>query len=107
MLTRRQFFSRMRNLGFSKSRIQMARNGLTYQKGEGTNSIMVTVPKWHEETFTITGNVSYSGIFREQKNGDQVNWGIPVRPNDLGMDNMLEVCLGLCSGEVSLQKGGE
>ena len=47
-LTRRQFFARLRKLGFNKSGIQMARNGLTYRKtfDDGV-SVLVTIPKVH------------------------------------------------------------
>jgi len=65
MITRRQFFGKMRSLGFSKSRIQMTRIGLTYEKDDDDGRVTVTVPKYHESTFTILGDVSYSGIFME------------------------------------------
>jgi hypothetical protein len=97
MITRLQFFARMRKLGYSKSRLQMARNGVTYE----CDGVMVTVPKGHEQTFTITGSDSYDGIFRESVEGQKINWGTPVPTVDLGL-SMLEVCLGLCSGEVSV-----
>jgi len=103
MITRRQFFSRMRKLGYSKSNLQMTRIGLTYEKKVGNDRISVTVPKHHEQTFTILGEVPYSGIFVENI-GKQVNWGIPVAPADLGMKSMLEVCLGLCDGTIMLSK---
>ena len=103
MTTRRQFFARMRKLGFSKSNLQMTRVGLTYEKECEGERITVTVPKSHESTFHILGNVSYSGIF-VQDIGKNTNWGIPVTPSDLGLNNMLEVCLGLCSGEVQMNK---
>lgn len=99
MLSRRQFFARMRKLGYSKSRLQMTRIGITYDNGEG---VSVTVPKHHESTFHILGNVPFSGIFVEDI-GKQTNWGIPVTPADLGLSNMLEVCLGLCNGDIQMQ----
>ena len=98
MLTRLQFFARLRKLGYSKSRLQMARNGVTYE----CDGVMVTVPKGHEETFTITGSSgAFDGIFREEVEGQAINWGTPVPTGDLGL-SMLEVCLGLCSGEISV-----
>jgi hypothetical protein len=97
MLTRKQFFARMRKIGFSKSRMQMTRMGITYRNDAG---VSVTVPKGHEQTFHILGAVPFSGIF-VQDTGKQTNWGIPVVPADLGLNNMLEVCLGLCRGEIS------
>ena len=62
-MNRRKFFAQMRKLGFSKSRFQMTRIGLTYEKDADGNRISVTVPKHHESTFTILGDVPYSGIF--------------------------------------------
>ena len=35
MLTRKQFFARMRKIGFKKSRIQMTRIGITYRNDDG------------------------------------------------------------------------
>ena len=104
MITRRQFFSRMRKLGFSKSRLQMTRIGLTYEKvDEDGVRISVTVPKHHEQTFTILGDVPYSGIFTEAIKDRPTNWGIPVTPANLGLNSMLEVCLGLCSGAITME----
>ena len=102
MLTRRQFFARMRKNGFSKSRIQMTRMGITYEKKDDNGRVTVTVPKHHESTFHILGEVPYSGIFVEDI-GKSTNWGVPVTPADLGLNNMLEVCLGLCRGEILMQ----
>ena len=99
-MTRRQFFAQMRKIGFSKSRLQLTRIGLTYEKEIDGERVSVTVPKYHEGTFTILGKVPYSGIFVEN-NGKQINWGTPVSPNELGLENMLEVCLGLCNGSVT------
>ena len=104
MITRRQFFGRMRSLGFSKSRLQMTRIGLTYEKDDEDGRVTVTVPKYHDSTFTILGDVPYSGIFVEKIEGRPVNWGTPVEPSDLGLDSMLEVCLGLCKEEITFQK---
>ena len=103
-ITRRQFFARLKKLGYSKSRLQMSRMGLTYEKDDDTGErITVTVPKHHEGTFHILGNVSYSGIFVQKIPGRDVNWGIPVDTQMLGM-GMLEVCLGLCSGQIQVSQ---
>lgn len=103
-LTRRQFFGRMKRLGFKKSRLQMTRIGLTYDKeDESGERVTVTVPKYHESTFTILGNVEYSGIFVERIPDRECNWGIPVDTESLGM-NMLEVCIGLCSGDIQMER---
>ena len=103
MLTRRQFFARMRKLGFSKSRLQMTRIGLTYVKDDANGRVTVTVPKYHEGTFTILGDTPNSGIFVEDI-GKEINWGIPVNPSAIGLNNMLEVCLGLCSGNIQMRE---
>ena len=102
MLTRLQFFARMRKLGFEKSRMQFARNGLTYVKDDSGGRVTVTVPKGHETTFHIMGDTPNSGIFVKVLPDRPVNWGIPVDPQNLGLDNMLEVCLGLCSGDIHM-----
>jgi hypothetical protein len=102
-LTRRQFFGRLRTLGFKKAPYQMTRVGLTYVKEENGDRVTVTVPKHHEQTFHILGDVPYSGIFVQAIDGGrEVNWGIPVRLDDLGFANMLEVCIALCSGNIEL-----
>lgn len=103
MLSRRQFFARMRKIGFTKSDMQVTRMGVSYENEDG---VYVTVPKGHEQTFTILGDVPYSGIFVE-KTGRQINWGIPVAPADIGLDNMLEVCLALCRGDIYIMKPQE
>lgn len=103
MLTRKQFFARMRKAGFKKSRLQMTRIGLTYEREGEDGLVTVTVPKSHESTFHILGSVPYSGIFVEDI-GKQTNWGIPVDPSSLGLSNMLEVCLGLCTGSIVFAK---
>ena len=74
MTTRRQFFARLKKLGYSKSNLQMTRIGLTYVKDDDEHGrVTVTVPKHHEGTFTIMGDVPYSGIFVENT-GRQLNW---------------------------------
>jgi len=103
MLTRKQFFARMRKLGFAKSRMQMSRNGLTYVKDDDNGRVTVTIPKGHETTFHILGDTPNSGIFVKDI-GKETNWGIPVNPNAIGLNNMLEVCLGLCSGDIQMTK---
>lgn len=99
-LTRRQFFARLRKLGFNKSGIQMTRSGLTYRKtlDDGV-SVLVTIPKGHESTFHILGRVPYRGIYIEHR-GRNLTWATPVVPEDLFCNNMLEVCLGLLSGDI-------
>ena len=87
-ITRLQFFARMRKLGYSKSRMQMTRIGLTYVKEEDGSRVTVTVPKHHESTFHKIA-------------GRETNWGTPVDTKALGLE-MFEVCLGLCSGGIEM-----
>lgn len=117
-LTRRQFFARLRKLGFSKSGIQLARNALSYRKDLDSGvAVLVTVPKGHESTFHISGRVPYSGIYiLDRLAADNLSacgnykrlgnrnpiWGTPVVPEDLFCNNMLEVCLGLLSGDITV-----
>jgi len=49
------------------------------------------------------GDTPNSGIFVKDI-GKKTNWGIPVNPNAIGLNNMLEVCLGLCSGDIQMTK---
>ena len=108
MLTRRQFFARIKKLGFSKSRFQMTRIGLTYEKElEGGGRVTLTVPKHHEGTFHILGDVPYSGIFVEDVGDKNPSWGNIVNPKSLGLNNMLEVCIGLLSGGIEMVRQGE
>ena len=107
MTTRLQFFARMRKLGFSKSQLQLTRMGLTYVKEHNGGHVTVTVPKGHESTFHILGDVSYSGIFHKEIPDRKVAWGTSVSPSDLGLNNMLEVCLGLCDGTIEYGRRGK
>ena len=102
-LTRRQFYSRLRKRGFTKSPLQMSRNGITYTKGDGPERVTVTVPTSHSGTFHILGDVPYSGIYFEQTPGRTVNWGNPVPTQELQL-NMFEVCLGLVDGGITIRR---
>ena len=107
-ITRRQFFSRLKKLGFSKARLQMTRIGLTYTKMDGDSEVILTVPKHHSTSFHILGDVPYSGIFHEKSKDEDrpISWGVVVDTEELGMD-MFEVCLGLCSGELRMGPADE
>ena len=100
-LTRLQFFSRIRKLGFEKPSMQLARNALTYHKDIGNGYVTVSIPKGHESTFIITGRVPHSSIYVDATFRDP-NWGTPVVPGDLNCRNMLEVCLALLSGDITV-----
>ena len=95
-ITRRQFFARMRKLGFSKARLQLTRVGVTYDKEDDGNRVSVTVPKHHNGTFTILGDVPYSGIFVQSSEENRPNWGVHI-PEDM---DPLQACLDICSGAI-------
>ena len=101
-MTRRQFFAQMRKLGFKKAQLQLTRVALTYDRVDQDGRVAVTVPKGHEKTFTILGDVNYSGIYVLAN--ESIKWGTHVKPEFVGRKNMLEVCLGLCDGSIELRK---
>ena len=92
-MNRRSFFAQMRKIGFSKSDLQMTRRGTSYAR----NGMMVTIPKDHEQSFIITGSDSMNGIYVSSPK----MWGSYVNPTELGMSNMLEVCLNICNGNIT------
>ena len=100
-MTRRQFFGAMKTAGFSKSRLQMTRNSLTYQRGSAPNQTTVTVPKDHSNTFTILGGDGITGIFLKKVEGRDINWGNVIDPSDLGLNNMLEICIGIVTNNIT------
>ena len=91
-MNRRAFFAQMRKLGFSKSTLQMTRMGISYVR-DGT---LVTIPKGHEQTVTITGDPEWNGIYTTSP----VAWGRHIDPASLGKSNLLEVIHGMFSGEI-------
>lgn len=95
-ISRRQFFARMRKLGFSKSRFQLTRVGVTYEREDDGERVSVTVPKNHSNTFQILGNVPYSGIFVRCSEESRPNWGVHI-PEDM---DPLQACLDICSGAI-------
>jgi hypothetical protein len=85
-ITRRQFFAQLKKRGFSKSRLQLARTTLTYERE--LDRIFVTVPKHHSNTFHILGGTGDipRGFFVRSKN-----------PPVLGIQLPMELCpLQLC-----------
>ena len=101
-ITRRQFFSRLRAAGFSKSNLQLSRISLTYERvdAEGRREVL-SVPKQHEETFHVLGNVPYSGVWNRA--GSRVRWGNLIDPAAVGLRSMLEVALGLVTGDLTVE----
>lgn len=107
-LTRRQFYARMRKLGFTKG-LQFARNGVSYSKRypeHGEATVTVTVHKRHEEQFHIIGDVPFSGLYvlGSDAGGKDVVWATRlINPAEFGCENMLEVCLGICNGSMTFE----
>jgi len=102
-LTRRQFFTRLRAAGFSKSNLQLSRISLTYERkdAEGRREVL-SVPKQHEETFHVLGShVPYSGVWNRA--GSRVRWGNLIDPDAVGLHSMLEVALGLVTGDLTVE----
>ncbi len=113
-ITRRQFFARLRSLGFKKARFQDTRSAITYERepgefsgckydwrGDGTTSlpdsdqrVRVTVPKGHTTIVHILGG-SYSGYHIEH--GTRHVLGTPV---PAGWD-LLSTVLGLFNGGIN------
>ena len=100
-LTRRQFFSRLRAAGFSKSNLQLSRISLTYERkdADGRRETL-SVPKHHDNNFHVLGNVPYSGMWNRAGSG--VRWGRIFDPAAAGLDSMLEVALGLVTGDLTV-----
>ena len=102
-ITRRQFFSRLRAAGFSKSNLQLSRTSLTYERKdtEGRREVL-SVPKRHEETFHVLGNVPYSGVWSRAR-GLRHRRGNLIDPAAVGLHSMLEVALGLVTGDLTVE----
>lgn len=102
-MKRRSFLKKMRDIGFAKSQLQMARNGLTYYHKE--RDIMVTIPKGHEQTVMISGSGDFGadGLWTTS----EVSWGKYVSPEVLKncmCENILELIYRIFAGDVVLQE---
>lgn len=117
-ITRRQFFARLRKLGFKKSELQLTRVGITYVRNpgdvegglcpydwKGTGKVeagppdedvrvSITVPKGHTSVVQVLGG-RYSGWHVEHGSNHVVGSPIPE-----GWD-LLATVLGLFNGGVS------
>ncbi len=112
-ITRRQFFARLRKLGFKKADLQETRTAITYEReageftsntpydwrGTGTMTpglpdedayVRITVPKGHETVVHVMGG-SYSGwhVAHGQKHvlGNQIPEGWDLLATVLGLYN--------------------
>ena len=116
-ITRRQFFARLRKLGFKKADMELSRNGITYERkaGEargdtpydwqrtGTKptglpdddvDVRVTLPKGHTQVIQVLGG-TYGGWHIEY--GGKHVLGSPI-PEGW---NLLSTVLGLYNGGIS------
>lgn len=121
-ITRRQFFARLRKLGFKKSELELSRNSITYERkaGEATGDtpydwkgtgkvepglpdddvdVRVTLPKGHTQIVQIMGGL-FSGWHIEH--GGKHLLGSPI-PEGW---SLLSTVLGLYNGGIST-RGGE
>lgn len=100
-MTRRQFYSRMRSIGYKKSPMQLSRMGVSYVHPE--TRTMVTIPKDHEQTFMVTLSGDWrSGTWTSSEKG----WGNFVNPRQLQQlecSNLLEFAFKLMKGEIQLE----
>jgi len=95
-ITRKQFFARMRKLGFGKARMELSRNSVTYER-EG---IRVTLPKGHTQLVMVMG-------------GEFNGWHIPhgttrlmCSPIPEGWD-LLSTVLGFFTGGITREVADE
>ena len=93
-ITRRQFFARLRSLGFSKADFQLTRVGITYTRE--ADRVSVTVPKYHSKTFHILGDVPFRGFYFQGRNSIPMGHQIPE-----GWD-ALSTCVGLLNGSITI-----
>ena len=106
-ITRRQFFARMRKLGFKKARMELSRNSITYERTDEVvredgillkESIRVTLPKRHLQIIQIMGG-EFSGWYIPH--GTERLLGSPIPE---GWD-LLAAVLGFYNGGIIRQRG--
>lgn len=92
-LTRRQFFARLRKVGYKRAEMELSRNSITYEKEcEKTKRIIhITLPTSHTDVVQVMGPVLWRG-WHAQKS--YATWHQPVPE---GWD-LLHTILGLASG---------
>lgn len=105
-LNRREFFARLRSLGFKRSPMQVTRAGVTYYNAN--LDIMVTLPRHHEKTVMVTAPKpqyrGLTGIFVAVSEDTRPAWGKAVRPSDLRANdcsNLMEVIVRILDKVVS------
>ena len=108
-LTRRQFFGRLRTLGFRKSRLQLTSIGITWWVPKDPKvrkatprpdliGVCITIPKHQHGSVIITGRSDLSGIWhwRDLEGSDAVT--------QLGLQSTLDVVICLLRGQIARVK---
>ena len=102
-LTRRQFYGKLRAAGFTRSALQMTRQGVTYAKGKGPNMVTVTIPKDHTGTAMIFGgSLPLTGVMYDTSEGRTAPFGRGFDPAELGLPCFLWVVLALAAGQITI-----
>ena len=60
-LTRRQFFARLRKLGYKRSEFEWSRMSISYEKTINGRLLTITLPKHHTSVVQVVGPVEWSG----------------------------------------------
>ena len=92
-LTRRQFFARLRKLGYKRSEFEWSRNSISYETDVNGRILTITLPKHHTNVVQVVGPVKWSG-WRTAKS--YATWHYEVPP---GWD-LLNTVYGLAAGYV-------
>ena len=89
-ITRRQFFARLRKVGFTKAYMQLSRNSVSYEREDE----IITLPKGHTQIIQVMGDVPYSGWHIAYGTKHCLGSAIPE-----GWD-LLATVLGLVTGDI-------
>ncbi len=96
-ITRRQFFARLRKIGYKRSEMELSRNSITYYKGEWKKEgeeggrVMITLPTTHTDVVQVMGPVTWRG-WHTEKSYSPMHREVPE-----GWD-LLHTILGLATG---------
>ena len=101
-LTRRGFYAKLRAAGFTRSALQMTRQGVTYAKGKGPNMVTVTIPKSHTRTAMVFGELPLTGVMYDTSEGRTAPFGRGFNPAELGLPCFLWVVLALAAGQITI-----
>ena len=101
-ITRRQFFARLRKVGYKRAEMELSRNSITYEKVcEKTKRIIsISLPTTHTEVVQVMGPVLWRGWHVQKP------WASLHQPVPEGWD-LLHTILGLASGWLILAEETE